>query len=78
MDAISITLVICIVMVTMFIVFRGDTDMIPIPFLGWIEEDKEDTEQMLRDQIHIQQKLITMLEEECFALRKQVGKDEEV
>jgi hypothetical protein len=51
--------------------------MIPIPFLGWVEEDREDTEQMLRDQIHIQQKLITMLEEECSALRKQAGKDEE-
>ena len=56
---------------------KGENNMIPIPFLGWIEEDKEDTEQMLRDQIHIQQKLITMLEEECFALRKQVGSDED-
>jgi hypothetical protein len=57
---------------------KGINNMIPIPFLGWIEEDKEDTEQMLRDQIHIQQKLITMLEEECSALRKQAGRDEEV
>lgn len=56
---------------------KEENNMIPIPFLGWVEEDKEDIQQMLRDQIHIQQKLIDMLEEECSALRKQAGRDEE-
>ena len=55
--------------------------MIPIPFLGWVVEDQEDTQQMLRDQIHIQQHRIKelegqvmMLQTECSALVKQVGK----
>ena len=54
--------------------------MIPIPFLGWVMDDEEDTQQMLRDQIHIQQHRIKeleaqvmMLQEECSALIKQVG-----
>lgn len=54
--------------------------MIPIPFFGWLMEDDEDKEQMLRDQIHIQQHRIKelegqvmMLQEECSALIKQVG-----
>jgi hypothetical protein len=54
--------------------------MIPIPFLGWLAEDEEDTEQMLRDQIHIQQNRIKQLEGEvmllqgeCSALIKQIG-----
>ena len=54
--------------------------MIPIPFFGWLMEDEEDKEQMLRDQIRIQQHRIKdleaqviMLQEECSALVKQVG-----
>lgn len=54
--------------------------MIPIPFFGWLMEDEEDKEQMLRDQIHIQQHRIKelegqvmMLQTECTALIKQVG-----
>jgi hypothetical protein len=35
----------------------------PIPFLGWLS-DIEDTEEMLRDQIHIQQKRIQELEQQ--------------
>ena len=56
--------------------------MIPIPFLGWLVEDEDDKEQMLRDQIHIQQNRITqletevkMLQEECSALIKQTGEE---
>jgi hypothetical protein len=33
----------------------------PIPFVGWID-DKEDTESMLREQIHAQQNRIDVLE----------------
>jgi hypothetical protein len=33
----------------------------PIPFLGWLS-DIEDTEEMLREQIHAQQKRIQELE----------------
>jgi hypothetical protein len=54
--------------------------VIPIPFLGWLVDDEEDTQQMLRDQIHIQQHRIKeleaqvmMLQEECSALIKQTG-----
>ena len=54
--------------------------MIPIPFLGWLADDEEDKEQMLRDQIHIQQNRIKQLEaevtkwqEECSILIKQIG-----
>ena len=54
--------------------------MIPIPFLGWLAEDEEDKEQMLRDQLRIQQHRIKELEEqvmllqtECNDLIKQIG-----
>jgi peptidoglycan hydrolase CwlO-like protein len=54
--------------------------VIPIPFLGWLVDDEEDTQQMLRDQIHTQQHRIRelegqvmMLQTECSALIKQVG-----
>jgi hypothetical protein len=54
--------------------------MIPIPFLGWLVDDEEDTEQMLRDQLNIQQHRIKELEgqvmilqEECNNLIKQIG-----
>ena len=54
--------------------------MIPIPFFGWLADDEEDTQQMLRDQIHMQQHRIKeleaevmMLQTECSALIKQVG-----
>lgn len=54
--------------------------MIPIPFFGWLAEDEEDTQQMLRDQIHIQQNRIkqleaevTVLQTECSSLIKQIG-----
>ena len=54
--------------------------MIPIPFFGWLIEDEDDKEQMLRDQIHIQQNRIKqleaevkMLQEECSSLIKQSG-----
>lgn len=54
--------------------------MIPIPFLGWLAEDEDDREQMLRDQIHIQQNRIeqleaevTVLQTECSILIKQIG-----
>jgi len=26
---------------------------IPIPFVGWVQQDKDDTEEMLRHQLHI-------------------------
>jgi hypothetical protein len=32
---------------------RKDAEKEPVPFVGWV--DKEDTEQMLRDQIHMLQ-----------------------
>ena len=54
--------------------------MIPIPFFGWLAEDDEDKEQMLRDQIHMQQHRIEQLEAEvkvlqteCSILIKQIG-----
>jgi len=54
--------------------------VIPIPFFGWLMDDEEDKEQMLRDQIHMQQHRIEqlenevkMLQEECSALIKQTG-----
>jgi len=50
----------------------------PIPFMGWV--DKEDVEDMLRNQIHTQQHRIKQLEaevikwqEECSNLIKQIG-----
>ena len=54
--------------------------MIPIPFFGWLADDEEDTQQMLRDQLQTQQHRIKeleaqvmMLQTECSALIKQVG-----
>lgn len=54
--------------------------MIPIPFFGWLADDEDDKEQMLRDQIHIQQNRIKQLEAEvsvlqteCSTLIKQIG-----
>ena len=54
--------------------------MIPIPFFGWLADDEEDAQQMLRDQLQIQQHRIRelegqvmMLQTECSALIKQVG-----
>jgi hypothetical protein len=46
------------------------TTYIPIPFFGWITLDEEDTEQMLRDQIHAQQKRIKELEAELMKEEK--------
>ena len=47
--------------------------MIPIPFFGWWVEDEDNTQEMLRDQIHIQQHRIEELEAESSALIKQIG-----
>jgi peptidoglycan hydrolase CwlO-like protein len=54
--------------------------MIPIPFFGWLMDDEDDKEQMLRDQIHVQQNHIkkleaevTQLQAECSSLIKQIG-----
>ena len=50
----------------------------PVPFFGWV--DKEDTQQMLRDQLRVQEHRIKQLEaevkkwqEECSILIKQLG-----
>ena len=43
---------------------------IPIPFFGWLTIDEEDTEQMLRDQIHMQQRRIEELEAELMKKEK--------
>ena len=43
---------------------------VPIPFFGWLTIDEEDTEQMLRDQIHIQQRRIAELEAELIKKEK--------
>ena len=43
--------------------------MIPIPFLGWISIDEEETIQMLRDQLKIQQREIDRLNAEMFKLQ---------
>jgi hypothetical protein len=43
--------------------------MIPIPFLGWISVDEEETIQMLRDQLKIQQREIDRLNAEIFKLQ---------
>jgi len=47
--------------------------VIPIPFFGWLMEDEEDKEQMLRDQIHIQQHRIEQLEAEVKMLQAEYG-----
>jgi hypothetical protein len=44
--------------------------LVPIPFFGWLNIDEEDTEQMLRDQIHAQQKRIKELEAELMKKEK--------
>jgi hypothetical protein len=41
----------------------------PIPFLGWLS-DIEDTEQMLREQLYVQQNRITELEKLVLDLTK--------
>ena len=41
----------------------------PIPFLGWLS-DIEDTEQMLREQLHVQQNRIAELEKIVLELMK--------
>jgi hypothetical protein len=43
--------------------------MIPIPFLGWVSIDEEETIQMLRDQLKIQQREIDRLNAEMFKLQ---------
>ena len=43
--------------------------MIPIPFLGWISVDEEETIQMLRNQLKIQQREIDRLNAEMFKLQ---------
>ena len=40
---------------------------IPIPFVGWINVDEEDTVEMLREQLQIQQREIERLNKELFA-----------
>jgi|688.fasta_scaffold10427_23 hypothetical protein len=42
---------------------------IPIPFFGWLTIDEEDTEQMLREQIHSQQIEIDMLNKKIVELQ---------
>jgi hypothetical protein len=48
---------------------RKDAEKEPIPFMGWV--DKEDTEQMLRDQIHLQQQEINRLNVELIKAGKE-------
>jgi len=43
--------------------------MIPIPFLGWVSIDEEETIQVLRDQLRIQQLEIDRLNAEMFKLQ---------
>lgn len=45
----------------------------PIPFFGWV--DKEDTETMLREQIHAQQHEIDRLKRALMAQAKEDGFD---
>lgn len=35
---------------------------IPIPFVGWVQQDKDDTEEMLRHQLHIITEQLQMLQ----------------
>ena len=37
---------------------------IPIPFVGWVQDDKEDTEAMLRHQLHIITEQLQVLQAE--------------
>jgi len=43
--------------------------MIPIPFLGWISIDEEETMETLRNQLQIQQREINRLNGEIFKLQ---------
>jgi hypothetical protein len=43
--------------------------MIPVPFVGWVSIDDEETIQMLRDQLRIQQLEIDRLNKEMFKLQ---------
>ena len=43
---------------------------VPIPFAGWVNVNKENREQMLRDQIHVQQREIDRLNAELMEARK--------
>jgi hypothetical protein len=43
--------------------------MIPIPLIGWVSIDDEETIQMLRDQLRIQQLEIDRLNKEVFKLQ---------
>jgi hypothetical protein len=43
--------------------------MIPIPFLGWISIDEEETMETLRNQLKIQQREIDRLNAEMFKLQ---------
>ena len=47
---------------------RQDAEKEPVPFFGWV--DKEDTEQMLREQLHAQQHEINRLNAELMEARK--------
>lgn len=44
----------------------------PIPFAGWVQVDKEDTEEMLRHQIHIIKDQLDKLTEENIRLKSLV------
>jgi len=48
---------------------RQDAEKEPVPFFGWV--DKEDTEQMLRDQLHAQQHEIDRLNVELMKAIKE-------
>jgi phage pi2 protein 07 len=43
--------------------------IIPVPFVGWVSIDDEETIQMLRDQLRIQQLEIDRLNKEMFKLQ---------
>jgi phage pi2 protein 07 len=43
--------------------------IIPVPFVGWVSIDYEETIQMLRDQLRIQQLEIDRLNKEMFKLQ---------
>ena len=37
---------------------------IPIPFAGWVQQDKDDTEEMLRHQLHIITEQLQVLQDD--------------
>jgi hypothetical protein len=43
--------------------------IIPVPFVGWVSIDDEETIQMLRDQLRIQQLEIDRLNKEIFKMQ---------